>query len=44
MPKSAERARQVSEVGTAITRLHRENYGRGATTRTLEPTPDGSDS
>lgn len=32
MPKTAERARQASEIGTAITRLHRENYGRGATT------------
>lgn len=27
-----ERARQASMVSTAITRLHREHYGRGATT------------
>ena len=32
MPDSAERARQAGAVGTAIARLHRENYGRGATT------------
>lgn len=32
MTQSAERARHASEIGTAITRLHRENYGRGATT------------
>jgi len=32
----SERARQASAVGTAITRLHREHYGRGATvTRTV---------
>jgi uncharacterized protein YbcI len=32
----ADRGRQASAVGTAITRLHREHYGRGATvTRTL---------
>lgn len=31
-----ERGRQASAVGTAITRLHREHYGRGATvTRTV---------
>ena len=29
---SAEHARQALEVGNAITRLHREHYGRGATT------------
>jgi uncharacterized protein YbcI len=27
-----ERARQAQAVGTAITKLHREHYGRGATT------------
>ena len=27
-----ERARQAQAVGNAITRLHRERYGRGATT------------
>jgi uncharacterized protein YbcI len=32
----SERGRQASAVGTAITRLHREHYGRGATiTRTV---------
>lgn len=31
-----ERGRQAAAVGTAITRLHREHYGRGATvTRTV---------
>jgi uncharacterized protein YbcI len=30
--ESAERARQATAVGNAITRLHRERYGRGATT------------
>jgi uncharacterized protein YbcI len=29
---SPEHARQALEVGNAITRLHRERYGRGATT------------
>jgi uncharacterized protein YbcI len=29
----AERARQATATGNAITRLHREHYGRGATTR-----------
>ena len=32
MTGPAERARQATAVGTALTRLHRENYGRGATT------------
>jgi uncharacterized protein YbcI len=27
-----ERGRQAAAIGTAITRLHREHYGRGATT------------
>jgi uncharacterized protein YbcI len=27
-----ERRRQAAAIGTAITRLHREHYGRGATT------------
>jgi uncharacterized protein YbcI len=32
----SERSRQASAVGTAITRLHREHYGRGANvTRTV---------
>jgi len=32
----SERGRQASAIGTAITRLHREHYGRGATvTRTV---------
>src|SRR5437868_9871557 len=32
----SERGRQASAVGTAITKLHREHYGRGATvTRTV---------
>jgi uncharacterized protein YbcI len=32
----SERGRQASAIGTAITRLHREHYGRGATeTRTI---------
>jgi uncharacterized protein YbcI len=32
----SERGRQAAAVGTAITRLHREHYGRGATvTRTV---------
>src|SRR4051812_11769440 len=32
----SERGRQASAVGTAITRLHREHYGRGANvTRTV---------
>ena len=32
----SKRGRQASAVGTAITRLHREHYGRGATvTRTV---------
>jgi uncharacterized protein YbcI len=32
----SERGRQASAVGTAVTRLHREHYGRGATvTRTV---------
>jgi uncharacterized protein YbcI len=32
----SERGRQASAVGTAITRLHREHYGRGASvTRTV---------
>ena len=36
MPEHAERGRQAAAVGTAITRLHREHYGRGATvTRTV---------
>jgi uncharacterized protein YbcI len=34
--EAPERARQAIAVGNAITRLHREHYGRGATTtRTL---------
>jgi uncharacterized protein YbcI len=34
--EQSERARQAQAIGTAITRLHREHYGRGATTtRTL---------
>jgi uncharacterized protein YbcI len=28
----SERSRQASAVGNAITRLHRDRYGRGATT------------
>jgi uncharacterized protein YbcI len=32
MPETSDRGRQASAVGTAITRLHREHYGRGATT------------
>ncbi len=33
---AADHARQAQEIGNAITRLHREHYGRGATTtRTL---------
>ena len=33
---AAERGRQATAVGNAITRLHRDHYGRGATTtRTL---------
>ena len=37
MPEErSERGRQASAVGTAITRMHREHYGRGATsTRTV---------
>jgi uncharacterized protein YbcI len=36
MPEHAERRRQASAIGTEITRLHREHYGRGATvTRTV---------
>jgi uncharacterized protein YbcI len=36
MLERSERGRQASAVGTAITRLHREHYGRGATvTRTV---------
>jgi uncharacterized protein YbcI len=36
MHERSERGRQASAVGTAITRLHREHYGRGATvTRTV---------
>lgn len=36
MPDEANRARQALEVGNMVTRLHREHYGRGATTtRTL---------
>jgi uncharacterized protein YbcI len=30
--EAPERARQATAVGNAITRLHREHYGRGATT------------
>jgi uncharacterized protein YbcI len=30
--EASERARQATAVGNAITRLHRDNYGRGATT------------
>jgi len=34
--EASERARQATAVGNAITRLHRDHYGRGATTtRTL---------
>lgn len=34
--EASERARQATAVGNAITRLHREHYGRGATiTRTM---------
>ncbi len=29
---AADHARQAQEIGNAITRLHREHYGRGATT------------
>jgi uncharacterized protein YbcI len=32
LEQRAERGKQASAVGTAITRLHREHYGRGATT------------
>ena len=32
MPTEAERARQTIAVGNAITRLHRERFGSGATT------------
>ena len=32
MLASDEQARQATAVGNAITRLHREHYGRGATT------------
>jgi uncharacterized protein YbcI len=36
MPNSTVHARQAIEIGDAITRLHREHYGRGATsTRTV---------
>jgi uncharacterized protein YbcI len=30
--EASERARQATAVGNAITRLHRDHYGRGATT------------
>lgn len=34
--EASERARQATAVGNAITRLHRDHYGRGATmTRTM---------
>lgn len=32
MSEHSENGRQASAIGTAITRLHREHYGRGATT------------
>src|SRR5215210_9212611 len=32
MYQQAERSQQAAAVGNAITRLHRERYGRGATT------------
>lgn len=32
MPEHSDNGRQASAIGTAITRLHREHYGRGATT------------
>jgi uncharacterized protein YbcI len=32
MPDHSENGRQGTAIGTAITRLHREHYGRGATT------------
>ena len=36
LDERSERGRQATAVGTAITRLHREHYGRGATvTRTV---------
>jgi uncharacterized protein YbcI len=35
-PEAADRGRQASAVSNAITRMHREHYGRGATsTRTI---------
>jgi uncharacterized protein YbcI len=36
LDERSDRGRQASAIGTAITRLHREHYGRGATaTRTV---------
>jgi uncharacterized protein YbcI len=32
MPERSDNGRQAVAIGTAITRLHREHYGRGATT------------
>ena len=32
MPEHSELSRQGTAIGNAITRLHREHYGRGATT------------
>src|SRR5688500_20258762 len=32
MSEHSDKARQATAVGNAITRLHREHYGRGATT------------
>jgi uncharacterized protein YbcI len=32
MPEHSANGRQASAIGTAISRLHREHYGRGATT------------
>jgi uncharacterized protein YbcI len=32
MPEHSDNGREASAIGTAITRLHREHYGRGATT------------
>jgi len=32
MPEHSDNGRQASGIGTAISRLHREHYGRGATT------------